>query len=96
MTLSFQYISHRVTTLVGYARSIIPTIPVEFDSRHCTGSIPLQDHTHPTNYLLRSSLARGYYGPKTDKNKDSIYSLLLHVHEFKRVESTFLSEKTQG
>lgn len=59
-TLSFQYISHRVLRWSVTPRSIIPTIPVEFDSRHCTGSIPLQDHTHPTNYLLRSSLARGY------------------------------------
>ncbi len=82
------------TTLVGYARSIIPTIPVEFDSRHCTGSIPLQDHTHPTNYLFYVLAWLGaIMAQKQIKIKDSIYSLLLHVHEFKRVESTFLSEK---
>ena len=49
-----------------------------------------------TNHILHFGLDRSDYGQETDKNKDSIYPLLLHVHEFKRVESTFLSEKTQG
>ena len=83
------------TTLVGYSRPIVPAIPVKFNSRYDTRNIPLQNYIHLTSYLLRSCLARGYYGKKTDKNKDSVYPLLLHIYEFKRVESIFLSEKTQ-
>ena len=94
-TLTFQYISHRVlrwsvTPVLLFLLFPLNLILVMTQGTSLYKIIFILQVIFYVLAWLGAIMAK-----KTDKNKDSVYPLLLHIYEFKRVESIFLSEKTQ-
>ena len=88
-TLSFQYISHRVLRWSVTPALLFLLFPLNLILVIAQGASLYKIIIILQIIFYVLACLRAIMAKKTDKNKDSIYPLLLHVHEFKRVESTF-------
>ncbi len=88
-TLSFQYISHRVLRWSVTPALLFLLFPLNLILVIAQGASLYKIIIILQIIFYVLACLGAIMAKKTDKNKDSIYPLLLHVYEFKRVESTF-------